>query len=115
METGCARIARLHAAARNGRAALAFCALALCAGEAAAPPDVRLALVIGNSAYANAPVLPNAAKDAAGIAAALQALGFRVERLGDANLVQMREAVERMQRALHRHSGVAMLYYAGHG
>ena len=75
----------------------------------------RVALVIGNSTYQNAPLLPNPANDAAAIAATLKAAGFDVvdSRL---NL-----AATDMKRALRdfadqaRDADIALVYYAGHG
>lgn len=40
--------------------------------------EKRLALVIGNSAYAHSPALANPANDAGDLAAALRGLGFEV-------------------------------------
>ena len=41
----------------------------------------RVALVVGNSTYQNAPLLPNPANDAAAIAATLKGAGFDVVEL----------------------------------
>jgi uncharacterized caspase-like protein len=101
---------------RLARYALSFLAFALPSGEAQTPLDLRIALVIGNAAYSSAPELPNAAKDAAGVASALRSLGFRVEYVSNADLAQMKSAVARVQHAFDKRSnGLAMLYYAGHG
>ncbi|MFB9269861.1 caspase family protein [Bradyrhizobium erythrophlei] len=75
----------------------------------------RVALVVGNSSYQNAPLLPNPANDAAAIAATLKGAGFDVvdSRL---NL-----ASSDMRRALRdfadqsRDADIALVYYAGHG
>ncbi|MGY8631055.1 caspase family protein [Bradyrhizobium sp. 14AA] len=75
----------------------------------------RVALVVGNSSYQNAPLLPNPANDAAAIAATLKSAGFDVvdSRL---NL-----AASDMRRALRdfadqaRDADIALVYYAGHG
>ena len=75
----------------------------------------RVALVVGNSNYQNAPLLPNPANDASAIAATLKGAGFDVvdSRL---NL-----AASDMRRALRefadqtRDADIALVYYAGHG
>jgi uncharacterized caspase-like protein len=85
--------------------------------EAVAPSSatgLRLALVIGNGAYANATALPNPPNDAAAVAKALREIGFEV--IEGTNLD--RAAMERLVRDfLHRAPGarVTVLYYAGHG
>ena len=62
-----------------GRAALAGCTvlLAACAAAPGGGVNTRLALVIGNAAYENAPALNNPANDAADMCAALRKVGFR--------------------------------------
>jgi len=85
--------------------------------EAVAPSSatgLRLALVIGNGAYANATALPNPPNDATAVAKALREIGFEV--IEGTNLD--RAAMERLVRDfLHRAPGarVTVLYYAGHG
>ena len=81
---------------------------------AQAPLDIRLALVIGNGAYAGAP-LPNPANDAKAMGETLRGLGFGVIELQNASKVQMSEAIARMRENLKGKQGVGMLYYAGHG
>jgi hypothetical protein len=86
--------------------------LALAPADAQA--EKRVALVIGNSAYRNAPALPNPRDDAAAIAATLQKLGFSVQSGFDLD----RAATEQMLRAFGDTLGdadVALFYYAGHG
>lgn len=73
----------------------------------------RVALVIGNSAYANAP-LKNPVNDASDIAKTLEQLGFEVILRTDANLRQMDDAVDEFGRRLEKDS-VGLFYYAGHG
>ena len=51
------------------------CVLALVSPAVA---EKRVALVIGNSAYVNAPALANPANDASDVAAKLKAMGFEV-------------------------------------
>ncbi|HZF36596.1 MAG TPA: caspase family protein [Candidatus Angelobacter sp.] len=81
---------------------------------AGAQAEKRVALVIGNSAYRNAPALPNPRNDAAAIADALQKLGFSVQSGFDLD----RAATEQMLRTFGDTLGdadVALFYYAGHG
>ena len=81
---------------------------------AQAPGDVRVALVIGNSAYANAPLL-NLANDARAMGDTLRGLGFTVVELRDGRKSQMDEAVARVRDLLKGKQAVGLLYYAGHG
>lgn len=79
----------------------------------AASQERRVALVIGNSRYADAP-LRNAVADAQDIAAVLRAAGFQVMLREDVNLRAMTEAVRAFGDSL-RADSVAVFYYAGHG
>lgn len=85
-----------------------FCA------QAQAPADVRVALVIGNSAYPRAP-LSNPANDAKGMTEALKGLGFTVIEVRDGSKAQIFKAISGMRDSLRGKNGVGMLYYAGHG
>ena len=85
------------------------------AATAQAPLDIRIALVIGNSAYAGSAALSNPANDAAAMGAALRRLGFTVIELRDGSRAQMVEAVSTISSSLKGKQGVGMLYYAGHG
>jgi formylglycine-generating enzyme required for sulfatase activity len=73
----------------------------------------RVALVIGNSAYAASP-LPNPLNDARDVAAALKELGF--ETLLGENLKQdeMRRMIGEFGKRI-RGGGVGLFYFAGHG
>ena len=97
------------------RVALA-CSFAMMVGLIATPAfaDNRVALVIGNSAYKNAPALKNPANDAADMADALQRLGFEVIRGVDLDYMGMRTTVRRFSEKLPS-AKVALLFYAGHG
>lgn len=110
------------------KAALAACVLALLAPLAAAqePPraaapsaaaaaarPARLALVIGNSAYKDAP-LPNPVNDAADVARALEASGFTVMRRDNATLKEMHLALREFGDRLGRQS-TGVFFFAGHG
>jgi caspase domain-containing protein/uncharacterized protein DUF4189 len=75
--------------------------------------DTRVALVIGNGAYQNAPRLPNPTNDAAGVAEALKRAGFETILATDLTRAGMDEATIRFARAA-RTADVAMFYYSGH-
>ncbi len=91
--------------------ALAVATLALWAQDARA--DRRVALVIGNGAYRNAPKLPNPPNDAQDVAAALKRTGFDVVLAIDADKAAMDDAEIRFARAA-READVAIFYYSGH-
>ena len=74
----------------------------------------RVALVIGNAAYAAAP-LPNAAKDAKAMSGTLRSMGFEVIEVRDAGKQRIEEAFALMGARLQGRNGVGLLYYAGHG
>ena len=82
--------------------------------QAQAPGDVRVALVIGNSAYTGVPLV-NPANDARAMGDTLRGLGFAVVELRDAQKDQMTEAIAKVRDALKGKQGIGMLYYAGHG
>ncbi|MES2283630.1 MAG: caspase family protein [Pseudomonadota bacterium] len=88
--------------------------LAAVSVSAQAPADVRVALIIGNSAYANSPLV-NPANDAQAMADVLKRLGFNVVELRDGTRAQMSAAISRVSDSLKGKQGVGMLYYAGHG
>ncbi len=88
--------------------------LAAVSVSAQAPLDVRVALIIGNSAYASAPLV-NPANDAKAMADVLKRLGFTVVELRDGNKAQMAAAIAQVSNSLKGKQGVGMLYYAGHG
>ena len=85
-------------------------------GAVAQEPQNRVALVIGNSAYARAP-LANPVNDARLMAARLRAQGFEAVELYDASQRDMKRAVQTFGAALReRGKGVvAFIFYAGHG
>ncbi|MFN6999919.1 MAG: caspase domain-containing protein [Elioraea tepidiphila] len=73
----------------------------------------RVALVIGNGAYVEAPPLANPANDATDIHAALTRLGFDSELVVDADRIGLERAIRRFgDRAVGAEA--AMLFYAGH-
>ena len=73
----------------------------------------RVALVIGNAAYADRP-LRNPVNDATDMAAALEQRGFEVTLLRNGRRRQMNDAVRAFGREL-RQGGIGLFYFAGHG
>jgi Caspase domain len=103
-------------------AGLALCRKWLCvailvaaSAAAQAPGDVRIALVIGNSAYPGDSALTNPGNDARAMANTLKGLGFSVVEVRDATQQQMAQAISNVAENLKGKQGVGMLYYAGHG
>jgi len=75
--------------------------------------EKRIALVIGNADYQDAP-LSNPVNDALDISAALKKTGFEVEHHTNVNRKQMREAIRSFGDKL-RQADVGLFYFAGHG
>jgi len=88
-------------------------ALYLSVFAAPAIADNRVALVIGNGAYAHVPHLPNPSHDAEDVAAALKRTGFETIVGLDLDQAGMQDAAIRFARAA-RTADVAMFYYSGH-
>jgi formylglycine-generating enzyme required for sulfatase activity/uncharacterized caspase-like protein len=102
-----------HTALGSLASALLCVALGTAAlGQASTAGAQRVALVIGNSRYATAP-LSNPGNDARDMAAALRELGFEVMLLMDADLDEMQRAVRAFRKRLAK-NGVGLFYYAGH-
>jgi hypothetical protein len=98
---------------RLGRCLIMLCALAALAF--AGPAEARrVALVIGNAAYAHASLLPNTTKDANLIARAAKQAGFEVTEISDLGKAGFDQAL-RDFRIKADGAEVAMIYYAGHG
>jgi uncharacterized caspase-like protein/uncharacterized protein YraI len=74
----------------------------------------RVALVMGNSAYVNAPPLPNPRNDAQAMSATLTDLGFEVITGLDLDREGMEDAVDRFGKAAEE-AELALVFYAGHG
>ena len=74
----------------------------------------RVALVVGNNEYAFAPSLGNAVNDAVDLTAALEALGFEVEQVIDADLRTLDQAIDRFVGKLNP-GDVALFHFSGHG
>jgi uncharacterized caspase-like protein len=79
-----------------------------------AAEDARVALVIGNGAYMNAPRLDNPVLDAKAVADAFRKLGFRVVDGYDLDIAQMRTKISEFSADLPGAKS-AVVYYAGHG
>jgi formylglycine-generating enzyme required for sulfatase activity/uncharacterized caspase-like protein len=79
----------------------------------AAAQEARIALVIGNAAYPEAP-LKNPVNDARAMAQVLRKCGFRVIPLENASLQRMREALREFGGRIAQ-GGVGLFYFAGHG
>ena len=75
---------------------------------------LRLALVVGNSNYANLPKLSNPTNDARAVADVLQKLGYKTQLLLDASEQTIRTQIRRFA-AESSNAEVAIVYYAGHG
>lgn len=74
----------------------------------------RLALVIGNDAYANVPVLEKAVADARAVSAALQAQGYRTITATDQDRRGMNRAISDFTARLQPGDS-AVVFFAGHG
>ena len=74
----------------------------------------RVALVIGNAAYAHVPRLSNPPNDAEAISASLGRLGFTVTRLADAGMAELIKGLRAFKSAA-RGSEIALVFYSGHG
>jgi tetratricopeptide (TPR) repeat protein len=91
------------------------------AGAAPSPPAApaaasgrRVALVIGNGAYAHVKALPNPPNDAHAIAKSLRDIGFTVSEGIDLDRAGVQKTIRDFLREAAR-SQVAVVYYAGHG
>lgn len=77
----------------------------------------RFALVIGNGSYNSIPSVKSATPSANLVAERLKEIGFEVEQLSDADLVEMKRGIALY--AQHVRAGspedIGVLYYAGHG
>ena len=93
-----------------------LCAFALGPVRAVAgAPESRIALVIGNAAYAAVPRLANPAQDAERMARTLRAAGFgTVTLVPDATRAEMIAALNRFSEEAER-ADWAVVYFAGHG
>lgn len=95
------------------RGAVVACAVALGSDVAWSQPPARVALVIGNAAYADAP-LRNPVRDMREVAAVLQAIGFAVTPRENLAPAALREALRGFVLGT-RTADVRVVYFAGHG
>ena len=80
----------------------------------AAPIDSRMALVIGNSNYANLPKLSNPANDARAVAETLKTMGYKARLLIDGSEQSIRREIRQFASDSEK-ADVAFVFYAGHG
>ena len=94
---------------------IAVAVLLLALGASLAHADKRVALVIGNGAYANVGALPNPVRDAEAVEALLRGAGFDVvEMKRDVGAAAMRRALRDFSERV-RGADIAVVFYAGHG
>lgn len=93
------------------RLALGALALASCGARSQAAP--RVALLIGNAAYADAP-LRNPVRDMREVAAALKGLGFSMTAHEDLKRAALRDVLRGFVLGT-RSAQVRLVYFAGHG
>src|SRR4051812_15601762 len=74
----------------------------------------RIALIIGNGAYTNAPALKNPPNDARDMAATLKTLGFEVTSGVNVGQREMKRLIREFGQKL-KAGGNGLFYYAGHG
>jgi uncharacterized caspase-like protein len=75
--------------------------------------EPRVALVIGNATYKEAPLV-NPVNDARAFSRTLRDAGFEVIEVHNAGAIQMRRAIRDFGERL-RQNGAGLFYYAGHG
>ena len=75
----------------------------------------KMALVVGNSRYKDAPELKNPANDAKEIGETLKAAGFEVNTLLDTGREQLVGAIRDYVQAMEQKKAVGLFYFAGHG
>ena len=76
--------------------------------------DKRIALIIGNADYQNAPHLDNSVNDARAVRDALNRIGFEVYFGSNLSRIQTEELLKRFYRAADG-ARISLFYYAGHG
>ncbi|MEM6824702.1 MAG: caspase family protein [Pseudomonadota bacterium] len=96
------------------------CLAALVSAILASPAvasEPRIALVVGNSAYATVSSLDNPGPDAQLIATTLEGAGFEVTLLKDATRITLVRAIAQFGRDLRAagEEATGLFYYAGHG
>ena len=93
---------------------VAVVVLSWAAAVAPAWAGERVALVIGNAAYAHATALATPVNDAADIGAALERLGFTVTRVDNADQAALRGSLRDFV-PVAADSEIALVFYSGHG
>jgi uncharacterized caspase-like protein len=93
--------------------AIAVFLLLLCV-QSAAHAAGKVALVIGNGAYQNAPALPNPTNDSTDMTAMLKTLGFTVIGGNDLDYATMGARIGEFEE-IARTADVTLFFYAGHG
>ena len=106
----------LHASMFDARPDMRLLLAILClwVSATAALAERRVALVIGNSAYASAPQLKNPVSDALAVEAALGRMGFEVLLGTDLDIDAMRDLLREFGLAADG-ADLALFFYAGHG
>src|SRR5664279_3085454 len=92
----------------------ALCLAALAGVSAPAFAERRVALVIGNAAYRNAPPLRTPTSDADHVSALLRSLDFAVTEVKDVDKPGMEQALRRFAADISG-ADIALFYYSGHG
>ena len=88
-----------------------FLALAVSAAQA----EKRVALVVGNSNYRNAPRLPNPERDATAVAEMFRKAGFdTVVEANNVGNLDFKRAIRKFEDAT-LDADIAVVFYAGHG
>src|SRR5579871_61761 len=115
-EGGASLCARGEGGAPLLRAAMLALALTAFSGVwgGCAQAQNRVALVIGNGNYQNAPPLPTTLNDAADIAQSFERLGFAATKLLNASYEDFRRALRKFNE-LTQNADVAVIYFGGHG
>ena len=75
----------------------------------------KVALVVGNGKYKDAPELKNAPNDARAIAETLKASGFAVTMLLDTGREALVNAIRDYVNGMEKQKAVGLFYFAGHG
>src|SRR6516165_10348824 len=73
----------------------------------------RVALVIGNSAYQNAPILPNPGRDARAIADMFQKAGYDVTTAFNVSNLDFKRTIRKFEDTV-TDADIAAIYYAGY-
>jgi hypothetical protein len=88
--------------------------LTVCIAATQASAERRVALVVGNAAYAHTAALPNPRNDAQDITDTLKTVGFEVIVGYDLDQVRFARLIDDFARALDG-ADVGLFFYAGHG